>query len=383
MSYTEDYFSGRPQIIFKHILALNKIDSISYDLLLDFLNTSHRDYFQREASKIDVEQEDLYFKQLEERYKNKLFRKLSYELYRGDITVDEKYGQIEKVLSDIDQGHDTDIINIPEIALQLSREIEQGKPPQLLTGINTLDNITGGLTPSEYIISAGTTSMGKTALAIQIHINLSISQQLPTAYISLEMSQKQLLQRIITNVAGIPLPKWKTYNFTKEEIKKIKKATDKFKDCNLYIADLKINNISNLQSKMKKLKKQYDVQLITIDYIQLLLSKENKHAELSVISPIIKKMAKDMGIPILVLSQLRRDVSQRDEKRPQLTDLKESGTLENDADMVWLLHRQAYYSKELRRDKVHDFEIDIAKNRLGGELGTAYCKFEMPTQNIM
>ncbi|WP_302306858.1 replicative DNA helicase [Megamonas funiformis] len=261
--------------------------------------------------------------------------------------VDNIQGQTLKAYMDIEN-----IINNKDELLGLE------------TGLYDLDNFLQGLKNSDFMILAARPSMGKTAFALNIASHLSIKKDTPVVFFSLEMSSNQLIHRIFSSRGLIPLFDLKSGNLDDAHTQKLIKVSNKLSQTKLIIND-KISNLMSLRSIARKLKRENDIKLIIIDYLQLLegTRRENRNLEISEISRSLKILAKELDIPIIALSQLSRSVESRQVKKPMLSDLRESGSLEQDADIVMFLYREDYYNPETENKNITD--VIIAKNRNG------------------
>lgn len=261
--------------------------------------------------------------------------------------VDNIQGQTLKAYMDIEN-----IINNKDELLGLE------------TGLYDLDNFLQGLKNSDFMILAARPSMGKTAFALNIASYLSIKKDTPVAFFSLEMSSNQLIHRIFSSYGLIPLFNLKSGNLDDAHTQKLIKVSNKLSQSKLIIND-EISNLMSLRSIARKLKRENDIKLIIIDYLQLLegTRRENRNLEISEISRSLKILAKELDIPIIALSQLSRSVESRQVKKPMLSDLRESGSLEQDADIVMFLYREDYYNPETENKNITD--VIVAKNRNG------------------
>lgn len=250
----------------------------------------------------------------------------------------------------------------------------QGVP----TGLRTIDSLLNGLQRSDMIILAARPGMGKTALALNVARNAARAGKV-VAVFSLEMSKIQLAQRLISTTSGVDGQKIKSGNVSTEEFEDIIAAVDSLSELNLYIDDQAGQSMIEIRSKARKLAQEVGLDLIVVDYIQLMSGRrsENRQQEISDISRNMKALAREMNVPILALSQLSRAVEMRAEKKPQLSDLRESGSLEQDADIVMFLYREAYYNEEA--DNEHLAELNVAKNR-NGETRRMQLYFDKETQ---
>ena len=257
----------------------------------------------------------------------------------------------------------TKVNNIKEQTLNAYVDIEniinyKGELLGLETGLQDLDSFLQGLKNSDFMILAARPSMGKTAFALNIASYLSIKKDTPVAFFSLEMSSNQLIHRIFSSYGLIPLFNLKSGNLDDAHTQKLIKVSNK-------LSQSKLSNLMSLRSIARKLKRENDIKLIIIDYLQLLegTRRENRNLEISEISRSLKILAKELDIPIIALSQLSRSVESRQVKKPMLSDLRESGSLEQDADIVMFLYREDYYNPETENKNITD--VIIAKNRNG------------------
>jgi replicative DNA helicase len=234
------------------------------------------------------------------------------------------------------------------------------------TGFTDFDNITAGLQPSDLIIIAGRPSMGKTSLALNMAYNAALGDKLGVAVFSLEMSRLQLGIRLLGLDAMIDASKLRRGSLQDDEWGRLTDAANRLSELPLYIDDTSGLSVLELKAKARRLKKRYDISLIVIDYLQLMQSRkstESRQQEISDISRSLKALAKDLNIPVVALSQLNRKVEDRPNKRPILADLRESGAIEQDADVILFIYREELYNRtEENKGKA---EINIAKHRNG------------------
>ena len=234
------------------------------------------------------------------------------------------------------------------------------------TGLEVIDEKTAGLHNSDLIILAGRPGMGKSSLAMNIAYNcaeehLKYQQEggpfnygAPAAFFSLEMSADQLATRILAEQAEISSENLRSGKITRDEFQKLSFASQRLADLPLYIDDTPALTIAALRTRARRLKRRHDIGLIVVDYLQLLQgsgrANDNRVNEISEISRGLKTLAKELDVPVIALSQLSRAVEQREDKRPMLSDLRESGSIEQDADMVWFIYRADYYHEAIRPD---------------------------------
>jgi replicative DNA helicase len=268
-----------------------------------------------------------------------------------------------------------------------------------ITGISSgfieFDRMTSGLHPSEMIVIAARPSMGKTALAMNIAEHVAINEKLPVGVFSLEMSSQQLVQRLLCSRARVNLQKVRDGFLGERDFPSLTAAASKLAEAKIFIDDSASLTILELRAKARRLKAQHDVQLIIVDYLQLLRStsrraQDNRQLEISEISAGIKGLAKELKIPVIVVAQLNRQPEQRTGGKPRLSDLRESGSIEQDADLVGLLVRPEIYEEdeEARAEKAGEAELIIAKQRNGpvGEIALTFLKeftrFEDRARNV-
>jgi replicative DNA helicase len=240
------------------------------------------------------------------------------------------------------------------------------------TGFTDLDKILGGLHNSDLVILAARPSMGKTALSLEFARRIAMQQQVGVAIFSLEMGKEQLVDRLVASVSGVDSWKIRTGKFSEDpnnnEFMKLGKAIGELDQAPIWIDDSGGLNILELRSKARRLKSRHNVGVIIIDYLQLMNSGSNRYGgnrvqEVSEISRGLKLLAKELNIPVLALSQLSRSVEGRDDKKPMLSDLRESGSIEQDADVVMFVHRDEMYNRESKKKGIAD--IIISKHRNG------------------
>ena len=263
----------------------------------------------------------------------------------------------------------------------------------LKTGFNDLDRITHGLQRGDMIVLAARPSMGKTAVALNIAMNVALipqAQKGAIAIFSLEMGAEQLAMRLLSAKSHIQGDKLKTGRLTNEEWNRINEASAELKASNIYIDDMAGIKIPEIFSKCRRLQAEHGLNMVMIDYIQLISgpsdrSGVNRQQEVSDISRSLKALARELNVPVVALSQLSRSVEAREDKRPMLSDLRESGAIEQDADIVMMLYRESYYNEEAkeqaRESGTERLEINLAKHR-NGATGRVYVAFEADTNAL-
>ena len=236
----------------------------------------------------------------------------------------------------------------------------------LPTGFRDLDRMTSGLQPSDLILVAARPSMGKTAFTLNIAQNVGVRQHKTVAFFSLEMSQEQLVQRLLCQIAHIDSQKLRTGQLNSdEEWTRLTDACDKLYESPIYIDDTPGISVAEMRSKARRLKSEHGLDLIIVDYLQLMQGRnaESRQQEISEISRSLKALARELKVPLIALSQLSRSVENRQVKKPMLSDLRESGSLEQDADIVMFLYREDYYDPQTTNQNIT--EVIIAKHRNG------------------
>ena len=304
--------------------------------------------------------------------------------------IDESLEQAEKLIFDISSRKaTTDLSHIKDLVLNTYEKIEyRYEHKDELLGLRTdfyeLDTLTNGLQKSDLIILAARPSMGKTAFALNIAQNVAIREKVPVAIFSLEMSKEQLVQRMLCSQAEVDTQRLKTGNMQSKDWDKLASAMNDFANAPIYIDDTSGCTLTDIRAKCRRLKmEQKDLGLVVIDYLQLMESsgREDRMQQISAISRGLKTLARELDIPVIALSQLSRAVESRTDKRPMLSDLRESGAIEQDADIVMFIYRDEYYKKSEEEEEVvkaaskGESEIIIAKHR-NGPVGTVKLLFQ-------
>jgi len=234
------------------------------------------------------------------------------------------------------------------------------------TGYTEFDKLTAGLQSGELIVIAGRPSMGKSALAVNIAENAAIGAKVPTAIFSMEMPSQQLAFRMISSLGRVDQTHLRTGKFPDEDWSRINTAVQLMSDAPIFIDDSASLSPTEIRARARRLKREHGLGLIVVDYLQLMQvhgSKENRATEISEISRSLKALAKELELPIIALSQLNRSVEQRTDKRPVMSDLRESGAIEQDADLIVFIYREEVYNQDTPRKGIAD--ICIAKQRNG------------------
>jgi len=259
----------------------------------------------------------------------------------------------------------------------------EGQITGLTTGFSEIDRMTAGLQKGDLVIVAGRPSMGKTSLAMNMAENAAIGTRAAVAIFSMEMPAEQLAFRMIGSIGRVNQSHLRTGNFSDEDWSRINSAITIMSEAPIFIDDTPALTPGEVRARARRLKREHNLGLIVVDYLQLMQvagTKENRTNEISEISRSLKALAKELEVPVIALSQLNRGVEQRTDKRPVMSDLRESGAIEQDADIIMFIYREEVYDKETHRKGIAD--IIIAKQRNGpiGEVSLTflgeYTKFE-------
>ena len=258
--------------------------------------------------------------------------------------------------------------NIKDVLVQTYDNIEQlhnrkGDITGIPTGFSELDRMTAGFQRNDLIIVAARPSVGKTAFALNIAQNVATKTDESVAIFSLEMGSEQLVMRMLCAEGNINAQNLRTGNLTEEDWGKLTMAMGSLSNSGIFIDDTPGIRVSEIRSKCRRLKQENGLGMILIDYLQLIQgsgrSSDNRQQEVSEISRALKSLARELEVPVIALSQLSRGVEQRQDKRPMMSDIRESGSIEQDADIVAFLYRDDYYDKESENKNI--IEIIIAK----------------------
>ena len=347
---------------------LNEVGGVEY--LTEVLN------FVPTASNVDY-----YIQTVEE---NAVLRKLietaneiATEGYRNDESINEILDSSEKkILNIVKKRKSSEFRSIKEVLAKTQSDLERlsefkNEITGLATGWYDLDKLTTGLHPNEFIIIAARPAMGKTAFALNLATHAAMTQNKSVAVFNLEMSAEQLAMRILSSLGQIEGFKLRTGNLMNNDWKRINEAISQLSNTNLVIDDTPGLTIGEIRAKCRRLaSSEKGLALVVIDYLQLISGGKNyganRQQEVSDISRSLKTLAMELNVPIIALSQLSRSVEGREDKRPIMSDLRESGSIEQDADIVSFLYRDDYYNKEARtEDNTSISELIIGKHRNG------------------
>lgn len=306
----------------------------------------------------------------------KVTESIQNECYAGNEELETIFANTEKNIFQLLQSQDGgEFIPIKQIVISALEKIEkasriQGNVTGIATGFIDLDYRMSGLQPSDLILIAARPSMGKTAFVLNIAQYTAFHSDLATAVFSLEMSKEQLVNRLFSLESRVDAQVLRNGNLTDSDWEKLIESAGTIGRSKLIIDDTPGISISELRSKCRKYKLEHDIKLVIIDYLQLMSGNgrtDSRQQEISEISRALKALARELHVPVIALSQLSRAVEQRPDHRPMLSDLRESGAIEQDADVVMFIYRDDYYNKDT--DKKNIAEIIIAKQR-NGPIGT-------------
>lgn len=316
------------------------------------------------------------------------------EGYRTDETVNEILDNSEKkILNIVKNRKSSEFRNIKDVLIKTQLDLERlsenkGEVTGLATGWYDLDKITTGLHPNEFIIIAARPAMGKTAFALNLATHVAMTQDKSVALFNLEMSAEQLAMRILSSVGQLEGFKLRTGNLLNNDWKRINEAVSQLATTNMVIDDTPGITIGEIRAKCRRLaSSEKGLALVVIDYLQLISGGKNygsnRQQEVSDISRSLKTLALELGVPVIALSQLSRSVEGREDKRPLMSDLRESGSIEQDADIVGFLYRDDYYNKEARTEDNNSIsEFIIGKHR-NGPTATIELLFKKNTSTFL
>ena len=286
---------------------------------------------------------------------------------------------MKRVFDLVQRGGGNEFVPIRQVVINVMKKIDaasraRGRVTGLETGFMDLDYKTSGLQPSDLVLIAARPSMGKTAFVLNLAQHMAFKRNHAVAVFSLEMSKEQLVNRMLSLESHVDAQKIRTGRLTDEEWMNLVEGSANIANSKLIIDDTPGISLSLLRSKCRRLKIEHDIQIVIIDYLQLMSGDNNGSAasrqqEISDISRGLKALAREMNVPVVALSQLSRAVEQRPDHRPMLSDLRESGAIEQDADVVMFLYREGYYNRDLSEAQQRVAEVIIAKQR-NGPIGT-------------
>lgn len=384
----EDCYREAHRLIFNAMIELfNKNDAVDMVTVIEFLRKEDKleaaggiAYVTSLANSVPTAANVLYHARIVE--EKALLRQLINAAtniagmgYEGSDEVSSILDNAEKMILSVSSrtlgGEFTPIKNIIFDAFNKIEQLyaSKGSITGLPTGFKDLDRLTSGLQSSDLILIAARPSMGKTAFVLNIAQNIGIREKKAVAFFSLEMSKEQLVQRMLCAESAIDSQRLRIGELEANDWTKLVSGADRLSAAPIFIDDTAGITVMEMRSKARRLKIEYDLKLIIIDYLQLMQGSskgkgsENRQQEISEISRSLKGLARELNVPVIALSQLSRSVESRQVKKPMLSDLRESGSLEQDADIVAFLYRDDYYNPD--SDKKNITEVIIAKHRNG------------------
>jgi replicative DNA helicase len=301
--------------------------------------------------------------------------------YASAEDVNQLISDAEQKILEISNRRGDGFISIRDVLMDVFERVEflfnhKGGTTGIASGFPDLDKMTAGFQRNDLIIVAARPSVGKTAFALNIAQNVGVRSKESVAIFSLEMSASQLVQRMICAEANVDAGRMRTGFLESDDWEKLTMAIGSLSEAEIYIDDSPSITVADIRAKCRRLKKERGLGMILIDYLQLIHgrsgSSDNRQQEVSEISRTLKAIARELEVPVIALSQLSRGVEQRQDKRPMMSDLRESGSIEQDADIVAFLYRDDYYNPETEKKNI--IEIIIAKQR-NGPTGTVELVF--------
>lgn len=405
-----DFYDERNQILFKAMVSLHannkKIELLTVTEELEHLNYQVTEEFKHYVIDViesvpTVSTTNLYVELVEEKaLERKLLsdmKNISDDILYNKLSFQDLLDKAEdKIINVIKKRKTSDIITMSQASEQVYKQIEKFTEQKsgltgLSSGFKKVNEVTLGLQRGDLMILAARPSVGKSAYAINLALNVAKENNAHVAFFSLEMSIEQLMMRIYAKSAEVALTKIRTGDLTPEDLILLGLARQELANTNLYFDETSSNNLSDIRTKCRQLKNEGKLDFVVIDYLQLITTKSNRGSrqeEVSQISRNLKTLARDLEVPVLALSQLSRSIEGREDKRPVLADLRESGSIEQDADLVMFLFRRSdveeedtesvdYIQSELN-DRVNEMSgkpknnnqpieivLSIAKNRQG------------------
>ncbi|ANF95057.1 replicative DNA helicase [Paenibacillus bovis] len=392
---TEDFYDKTHQLIYEAMVHLGEenqpIDLITLTSLLQdrsqLEDIGGVSYLAKLANAVPTAANVDYYAQIieEKSMLRRLIRtatQIVSEGYTGGEDVGNMLGDAErKILEISNRRTGSGFIAIRDVLMEVFEKMEtlsesSGNTTGIPTGFIDLDKMTAGFQRSDLIIVAARPSVGKTAFALNIAQNVAVRAKETVAIFSLEMSAAQLVQRMICAEANLDASAMRTGDFKEEDWMKLTMGIASLSEAEIYIDDTPGITVSEIRAKCRRLQKEKGLGMIVIDYLQLISGRgkagENRQQEVSEISRTLKQIARELHVPVIALSQLSRGVEQRQDKRPMMSDLRESGSIEQDADIVSFLYRDDYYNQETEKKNI--IEIIIAKQR-NGPVGTVELVF--------
>ncbi|MEY8700645.1 replicative DNA helicase [Streptococcus ferus] len=398
----DDFYKYAHRVIFKAMISLNDkneaIDATTVRAILDsqgdLQNIGGLSYLAELVSSVPTSANAEYYAQIvaEKAMLRRIISRLTEtvnEAYEGSTDSEDVIARVEKALVDINEHHNRSGFRRIADVLALNYENLEVRAKQtsditgLATGFRDLDKITTGLHPDQLIILAARPAVGKTAFVLNIAQNVGTKMKRPVAIFSLEMGAESLVDRMLAAEGMVDSHRLRTGQLTPEDWQSVTLAQGNLADAPIYIDDTPGIKVTEIRARARKLAQEFEdgLGLIVIDYLQLITGTrpENRQQEVSDISRQLKILAKELRVPVIALSQLSRGVEQRQDKRPVLSDIRESGSIEQDADIVAFLYRDDYYERGEKEDpnqiENNTIEVILEKNRSGAR-GTVKLIFQ-------
>lgn len=391
----EDFYSVSHQRIFEVMVALGEdgepIDLVTLTARLQDLGQLDEvggvSYLAKLAGAVPTAANVEYYAQIveEKSMLRRLIRTATQIVSSGYATEDDVgvlLGDAERRIMELSQNRSSSgFISIRDVLMEVFERVEflynhRGGTTGIPSGFVDLDKMTAGFQRNDLIILAARPSVGKTAFALNVAQNVAVRAGESVAIFSLEMSAAQLVQRMVCAESNVDATRMRTGELKGDDWEKLSMAIGSLSEAQIYIDDTPGITVADIRAKCRRLKKEKGLGMILIDYLQLIQGRgkagENRQQEVSEISRTLKMIARELEVPVIALSQLSRGVEQRQDKRPMMSDLRESGSIEQDADIVAFLYRDDYYDKESEKKNI--IEIIIAKQR-NGPVGTVELVF--------
>jgi len=381
---SEDFYRGSHQRIFEPVDLITLISRLQDKQQLE--EVGGVSYLTELANAVPTSANVDYYAQIveEKSMLRRLIRAATQIVSNGYSSaedVGELLNEAEQRILEISQRRSgSGFVAIRDVLMEVFERVEflyhhKGGVTGISSGFPDLDKMTSGFQRSDLIIVAARPSVGKTAFALNIAQNVGVRSRETVAIFSLEMGAAQLVQRMICAEANVDATRMRTGFLEPDDWEKLTMAIGALSEANIYIDDSPSVTVADIRAKCRRLKKEKGLGMILIDYLQLIQGRgkgDNRQQEVSEISRTLKAIARELDVPVIALSQLSRGVEQRQDKRPMMSDLRESGSIEQDADIVAFLYRDDYYDKETEKKNI--IEIIIAKQR-NGPVGTVELAF--------
>ncbi|WP_018754185.1 replicative DNA helicase [Paenibacillus terrigena] len=391
----EDFYDPRHQFIFESMIQLGEenqpVDLITLTAKLQdkqqLEDIGNVTYLMKLANAVPTAANVDYYAQIieEKSMLRRLIRTATQIVNDGYASGDEVSDLLSdaerKILEISNRRSGSGFIAIKDVLMEVFENVEnlsinKGGTTGIPSGFTDLDKMTAGFQRNDLIIVAARPSVGKTAFALNVAQNVGVRAKETVAIFSLEMSAAQLVQRIVCAESNVDATRMRTGNLENDDWEKLTMAIGALAEANIFIDDTPGITVADIRAKCRRLKKEHGLGMIMIDYLQLIHGRgkagENRQQEVSEISRTLKMIARELEVPVIALSQLSRGVEQRQDKRPMMSDLRESGSIEQDADIVAFLYRDDYYNQDSEKKNI--IEIIIAKQR-NGPVGTVELVF--------